>query len=164
MHAGSVALVLNPKTGHVSPQYHVVFDDNFTTVHHMRDGTLPPSWQDMCQRSIESANNEAFDLADIWFKGLTESEGTIKDPFAIISDQSGGKSGPSSDSADKRPTLNKDCEGEKKVAAQPDTKWVTFGDASSNQVSVVSEGVNLLRLPSTVNLYESVLRRSPRFQ
>ena len=42
MHAGSVALVLNPKTGHVSLQYHVVFDDNFTTVQHMRDGNLPP--------------------------------------------------------------------------------------------------------------------------
>eukprot|EP00957_Ditylum_brightwellii_P000920 73898-Ditylum_brightwellii.AAC.1 len=30
-HAGSVALVFNPKTGRVSPQYHIVFDDNFTT-------------------------------------------------------------------------------------------------------------------------------------
>ena len=30
-HAGSVALVYNPSTGHVSPQYHVVFDDDFTT-------------------------------------------------------------------------------------------------------------------------------------
>ena len=69
MHAGSVALVLNPKTGHVSPQYHVVFNNNFTTVQHMRDGTLPPSWQDMCQRSSESATNEAFDLVDIWFEG-----------------------------------------------------------------------------------------------
>ena len=28
-HAGSVALVLNPRTGLVSPQFHVVFDDNF---------------------------------------------------------------------------------------------------------------------------------------
>ena len=117
MHAGSVALVFNPKTGHVSLQYHVVFDDNFTTVQHMKDGTLPPTWQDMCQQSSESATDEAFDLVDIWFKGLTESEGTIKDPFAIISDQSGGKSCPSSGSADKRPTLNKDCEGEKKVSA-----------------------------------------------
>ncbi|KAL7463024.1 hypothetical protein ACHAXS_005996 [Conticribra weissflogii] len=34
-HAGSVALVLNPKTGLVSPQYHVVFDDDFTTVPHL---------------------------------------------------------------------------------------------------------------------------------
>jgi hypothetical protein len=31
-HTGSVALVYNPSTGHVSPQYHVVFDDDFTTV------------------------------------------------------------------------------------------------------------------------------------
>ena len=27
-HAGSVALVLNPSTGHVSPQYHLVFDSD----------------------------------------------------------------------------------------------------------------------------------------
>ena len=31
-HAGSVALILNVNTGHVSPQYHVVFDDDFTPV------------------------------------------------------------------------------------------------------------------------------------
>jgi len=35
-HAGSVALVLNPKTLHVSPQYHVYFDDNFSTVPYIR--------------------------------------------------------------------------------------------------------------------------------
>ncbi len=31
-HAGSVALVYNPSTGHVSPHCHVVFDDDFTMV------------------------------------------------------------------------------------------------------------------------------------
>ncbi len=31
-HAGSVELVYNPSTGHVSPQYHAVFDDDFTMV------------------------------------------------------------------------------------------------------------------------------------
>ena len=31
-HARSVALVLNPHTGHVSPQFHVQFDDFFETV------------------------------------------------------------------------------------------------------------------------------------
>ena len=31
-HARSVALVLNPRTGHVSPQFHVKFDDFFETV------------------------------------------------------------------------------------------------------------------------------------
>ena len=34
-HAGSVALVLNLKTGLVPPQYHVVYDDQFSTVHHI---------------------------------------------------------------------------------------------------------------------------------
>ena len=120
----------------------------------------------MFQRSIESATDEAFDLADIWFKGLTESEGTIKDPFAIISDKSGGKHGPSSVSADKRLPLIKACEGVKKVTAQPDIMKVTVSDCEStiNQVFEVSEGANLLSLPSTVNLYESGLRRLPRLQ
>ena len=31
-HARSVALVLNPRTGHVSPQFHLKFDDFFETV------------------------------------------------------------------------------------------------------------------------------------
>jgi hypothetical protein len=31
-HAGSVALVYNPSNRHVSPQYHVVFDNDFTMV------------------------------------------------------------------------------------------------------------------------------------
>ena len=31
-YAGSVALVLNPKSGPVSSQYHLVFDDEFSTV------------------------------------------------------------------------------------------------------------------------------------
>ena len=38
---GSVGLVLDPKTGLVSPQYHVVYDDQFSTVSHMRDLSVP---------------------------------------------------------------------------------------------------------------------------
>ena len=40
-HAGSVALVMNAQTGLISPQFHVVFDDNFSTVPHLRSGTVP---------------------------------------------------------------------------------------------------------------------------
>ena len=43
-HADSVVLVFNPFTGRVSPQYHVVFDDDFTTVKHMAKGEKPPNW------------------------------------------------------------------------------------------------------------------------
>ena len=40
-HAGSVSLVLNNRTGHVSPQYHVVFDYTFSTMEDMRKGAVP---------------------------------------------------------------------------------------------------------------------------
>ena len=41
-HASNVALVLNPRTGHVSPQFHVVFDYDFTTVEYLCKKTVPP--------------------------------------------------------------------------------------------------------------------------
>ena len=40
-HAGNVALVLNLQTGHMSPQYHLVFDDGFSTVDALRTDTEP---------------------------------------------------------------------------------------------------------------------------
>ncbi|KAL7462348.1 hypothetical protein ACHAXS_002729, partial [Conticribra weissflogii] len=43
-HAGNVALVLNPNTGLISPQFHVVFDDDFTTVPYLRKQEVPPNW------------------------------------------------------------------------------------------------------------------------
>ncbi len=46
-HASNVALILNPMTGHVSPQFHVVFDDDFTTVQHVQTTTVPPHWADL---------------------------------------------------------------------------------------------------------------------
>ena len=42
--AGSVALVWNPTTVRVSPQYHVLFDDDLSTVIYMKSGTLLPNW------------------------------------------------------------------------------------------------------------------------
>ena len=54
-HAGNVTLVLNPTTWRVSPQYHVVFIDDFTTVPYMQAGTLPPNWGDIFEHSCETA-------------------------------------------------------------------------------------------------------------
>ena len=48
-HARSVALVLNLKTGHVSPQFHVMFDPSFQTVKSSFGGGSPVSlWQTVC--------------------------------------------------------------------------------------------------------------------
>ena len=52
MHAGSVALIINPVTGYVSPQYHVVYVETFLTVSHMRYETIPPTWDEMCKDSV----------------------------------------------------------------------------------------------------------------
>ena len=48
-HAGSVALVLNPMTLHVSPQFHCVFDDDFSTVPYMRKSEMSPNWTELVQ-------------------------------------------------------------------------------------------------------------------
>ena len=40
-HAGSVVLVLNLQTGHVSPQFHLVLDDEFATVPYLTSKDTP---------------------------------------------------------------------------------------------------------------------------
>ena len=108
MHAGSVAFILNPVTGHVSPQYHVIYDETSSTLSHMRDKTIHPTWDDMCKNSIESATRDAFDLADLWSKQLTVTD-------TLASDSGGRTLNP--EGATNKPNLTKNSEGEKKVAA-----------------------------------------------
>ena len=52
-HASNVALVLNLTTGLVSPQYHVVFDDTFSTVEHITNRTEPTHWENLCKYHSE---------------------------------------------------------------------------------------------------------------
>ena len=66
-YSGAVSLVLNPATSHVSPQYHVVFNDEFSTVPFMREGTKPPIWIDLVQRISKSVSTENIDPKDTWF-------------------------------------------------------------------------------------------------
>ena len=50
-HYGSVALVMNPKSGLVSTQFHLVFDDNFETLSHLRAGTVLEKWAELVASS-----------------------------------------------------------------------------------------------------------------
>jgi hypothetical protein len=43
-HASNVGLILNPRTGHVSPQFHVVYVDDFTMVSNLCTAAVPPHW------------------------------------------------------------------------------------------------------------------------
>ena len=66
-HAGSVALVLNPQTLHVSPQYHKVFDDEFSTVPFLASEDVPPNWAALIEKS-KSVTPLEYDLAEEWVK------------------------------------------------------------------------------------------------
>ena len=64
-HARSVALVLNPRTGNVSPQFHVKFDDLFETVRGVNDDSHG-IWKAKCGFTTEKPlrNNTAKDKTD----------------------------------------------------------------------------------------------------
>ena len=114
MHEGSAALILNPVIGNVSPQYHVVYDETFLTVSHIRDKKIPPTWEKMCKTSVESSTSNAFDLAELWFKQLTDTyEDPVTDTFAADS----GIRTLTSEGAANKPNLTKNSDGENKVAA-----------------------------------------------
>jgi len=65
-HAGNVALILNIMTGHVSPQYHLVFDDDFATVESMKQGVVPMNWDTLVQTQQELAMPEQYILSPEW--------------------------------------------------------------------------------------------------
>ena len=94
---GSIALVFNPKSTRVSPQYHVVFDEDFNTVPFMERGEVPPNWDDLCKLCTESATDESVNLALEWMSGqqmdvhedghLVPIQDRITNPFNIMPDQ-----------------------------------------------------------------------------
>ena len=67
LYAVSVALVLNPETSHVLPQFNVVFDDEFSTVPIMMADTIPLNWTDFVKCSSQSGAPDNMDLKDSWF-------------------------------------------------------------------------------------------------
>ena len=54
-HAVSVALVMNPKYDLVSPQFNLVFDDNFEILPHLRAGTVPDNWAELVSSSKKNS-------------------------------------------------------------------------------------------------------------
>jgi hypothetical protein len=92
-HARSVALVYNPSTGYVSPQYHVVFDDDFTTIPFMEAGTIPPHWSDLVHSFSKLARKQASDTAQAWLDSTGQDntdlqfmDNPVIDPFSIVTD------------------------------------------------------------------------------
>ena len=106
-HSSDVALVLNLTTGLVSPQYHVIFDDTFSTVESLRQKKEPSNWEVLCKHHTEdyrmaalpTNDNTATDLQNEVQEWLTspadqdqvDSEGfenVVVDEFDAVNDQS----------------------------------------------------------------------------
>lgn len=71
-HAQTVPVVLNLNTGLCLPQYHVVFDDHFTTTQSREQNELPSTWNDLFTHNRvntlygEPAMQEAVKLSSEW--------------------------------------------------------------------------------------------------
>ena len=86
-HAGNVELVLNPNTGLVSPQYHVILDDDFTTAPHLRKCTVPPNKENLVLSSRECSTDEFFDLTQTWMQPTSdESADKILDNLSNVNE------------------------------------------------------------------------------
>ena len=83
-HAGSVALVLNPRSGLVSPQYHLVFDDEFSTVPYLSSTDIPPQWIALVKHSSERTPTGDYTLAETWFNETSQDESTEPVPEPVI--------------------------------------------------------------------------------
>ena len=136
-HAVNVALVIHLKNGLVFPQFHVVFDDNFTTVPHLQKGTVPTNWNKLVIGSQEKSTDEFFDLTKTWFQPTND------------------------ESADgifcSRPTVNKGADQTSSPVTQvlegdnmPTTAQAYEGDSETNS----------LLMPEMANLEASGIHRS----
>jgi len=52
-HTNTVVLVLNLQTGHISPQFHVVFDNEFSTLPYLTSHEAPLNWQQLLANTTE---------------------------------------------------------------------------------------------------------------
>ena len=90
-HAGSVALVLNLKTGYISPQFHIVFDDDFTTTSARITNKLPDNWNELFKNNRELPSEEfQFKIGKQWNEPTDCSEGDRKDIQIPPSEQTEG--------------------------------------------------------------------------
>jgi hypothetical protein len=64
LHSSEVPLVLNLQTGSITPQYHIVFDDHFSTVSSVEREINPPDhWADLCLEDAMSVPTDSSPLS-----------------------------------------------------------------------------------------------------
>ena len=164
-HAANVALVLNSRTGLVSPQFHVVFDDDFSTVPHLRKGTPPPNWAKLVAGSREKSTTEHYDLTKTWFEPISDE--TANEILTVDSTSNEGAQIAPNEGAQIAPNegaVPMSNEGASPIAPPvPNVTQDSEENLFSSQ-SQASEGddTNNLFMPDMINLETAGNRRSPR--
>ena len=77
-------MVLNPIAGYVSPQYHVVFDDDFTTFPFMHSPDIPPHLEALVKSSTKLVTDEDYSLMYSWYKSSIAGNDVKEDLTAPI--------------------------------------------------------------------------------
>jgi len=72
-HASSVPLVLSTTTGLVSPQFHVVFDDTFSTITSFHTNQIPTNWPELFNNSAISYVDEDFNNTNLYDSSFFDS-------------------------------------------------------------------------------------------
>ena len=65
-HSRDVALVMSPSTGNLSPQFHVVFNDECSTLLFLRQQREPPHWSKLVNQARYLATDQAYELSNTW--------------------------------------------------------------------------------------------------
>jgi hypothetical protein len=167
-HAGNVALVLNPHTLRVSPQFHIVFDDEFSTVPFMNNGEVPPHWSDLVKCSIELATDEEFNLATSWANDYINDN-----PVSVDEEGNSGASILLNGQAPIQPLVSE--EGAQSRTSEEVTQPLVSEEALDTQSLIPEEGhhasspsedvvTNQLLFPTLPDLNELTCRRSKRIK
>lgn len=152
-HASNVALVLNPSTGLVSPQFHVTFDDDFSTLPYLRSCLEPPHWENL----VKYNSHLATDAPYTWSYTTPETfdhEGELastSDEIESRSDTEGAVSTNENRSSTSTAEVQSRSENEGVIAPEIDSCMEHEGVPSSDT-----------SMPTILNLHESGLRRSSR--
>jgi hypothetical protein len=104
-HASTVPLVLNPNTGLVSPQYHLVFDDAFSTTNCISTDNIPTDWPELFKHSstnyLDEDLQQEHNLHPSWNDATYKSTPTVRfvDEYKRLSATNGTWSTPMNPSA-----------------------------------------------------------------
>ena len=74
---------MNPRSELVSPQYHLVFDDEFSTVPYLSSTDIPPQWLALVKHSSERTPTGDYTVAKTWFNEISQDESTGIEPIIL---------------------------------------------------------------------------------